>query len=173
MKKATLLVTAIVLSVFLWSCGSSSSDSNSTGEVNKKKEYFKKLKTYDLSTEEGMSKRLLDYYKLTVPSELSFVEIKKKGGRQMILRAENITEEELAKLNEWYKKECQRFVDKGYKKTVMQDNSKMAGLIFNDSFYMKKTDYSTPTDWDWNSISLYSVYDIEKKVYELRIKIND
>lgn len=177
MRKVTLLLAALVLSVFLWSCGGSSSDSSSNSSLNgkksKKKEYFEKLKTYDLNTEEGMSKRLSDYYKLTVPSQLTFVEIKHKDGRKMILKAENITDEELAKLNEWYKNECQRLVDDGYKKTVTQDNSKMAGLIFNDSFYQKKTDYSTPTDWDWNSISLYSVYKVEKKVYELRIGLNE
>ena len=168
MKKVTLLVTVVLL-VMVWSCGSSSSDSSLNGEKSKKKEYFEKLKTYDLNTEEGMLKRLSDYYNLTVPSQLSFVEIKWKKGRKMILKAENITEEEFAKLNEWYKKECQRLVDDGYKKTVTQDNTKMMGMIFNDSFYQKKTEYSTSTEWSWNSISLYSVYDIDKKVYELRI----
>ena len=178
MKKVTLLAAVVVvLSVMVWSCGSSSSDSSSdsssNGKKSKKQEYFEKLKTYDLDTEEGMLKRLSDYYKLTTPSQLSFVEIKNKDDRKMILKSENITEGEFAKLNEWYKKECQRLVDDGYKKTVTQDNKKMMGMIFNDSFYQKKTEYSTSTAWKWNSISLYSVYNIEKKVYELRIGIND
>lgn len=119
-----------------------------------------------------MLKRLSDLYEVTVPSQLSFVEIKKKSGNhKMILKAENITEEELGKLEEWYNNECQRLENDGYKKTVMQDNAKMMGMVFNDFSYRKKTKDSTPTDWDWNTISLYSVYDVEKKVYELRIKL--
>ncbi len=178
MKKVTLLV-AVVLLAMVWSCGNGSSssdlseDSNSNSEKSMKKKYFEKLKTYDLSTEEGMLRRLSDYYNLTVPSQLSFVEIKNKDSRKMILKAENVTEEDLAKLNEWYKKECQRLVDDGYKKTLMQDNAESMGMIFNDSFYQKKTDFSTSTEWRWNSISLYSVYKIDEKVYELRIGLNE
>lgn len=158
------------MTIMFVSCGG---EASSNGKKSKKKEYFEKLKTYDMNTEEGMSKRLLDYYKLTIPSQLTFVEINHKDGRKMILKAENITEEELAELNNWYKKECQRLVDDGYKKTVTQDNTKMMGMIFNDSFYQKKTDYSTSTEWRVNSIGFYSVYKIDKKVYELRISLNE
>ena len=171
--KKLIVITAVLFSVLMWSCGNSSSDSSSNGEKSKKKEYFEKLKTYDLSTEEGMLKRLSDYYKLTVPSQLSFVEIKNKGDRKMILKAENVTEEDLVKLNEWYKNECQRLVDDGYKKTLMQDNTESMGMIFNDSFYQKKTDFSTATEWRWNSISLYSVYKIDEKEYKLVIGLNE
>ena len=48
---------------------------------------------------------------------------------------------------------------------------KMMGMVFNDFSYRKKTENSTATNWSWNTISLYSVYDIDKKVYELRIKL--
>ena len=167
MKKVTLLVAAVVLSAFLWSCGSSDSNDEKT-----KKETLEKKETYDLNTKEGMLLRLSDHYKVTVPSQLSFVEIEKKSGNhKIILKAENITEEELAKLEEWYKNECQRLENDGYIKTVIQDNSKMMGMVFNDFSYRKKTENSTATDWSWNTISVYSVYDIDKKVYELRIKL--
>ena len=161
-----ILVLLLAMTIMFVGCGGGSNSNDKTT----KKETVEKKKAYNLSTQEGMLEKMADIFHLTVPSQLSFIEIKKKNGEnKIVFKAENITEEDLAKVEEWYKNECQRFRDEEYKETVINDNKKMMGMVFNNFSYMKKTENSTATKWSWNSISLYSNYKADEKSYELTI----
>ena len=128
MRKLTLLLTVVVLSVFLWSCGGNSGDKQSTNSTKETKD------NTAFSTKEGMTKNL-KAFNFDIPDGLTFKQMKPaisnryldNTGYRAIYKIENSNQDSQDKLNAWFSKQFNKLKADGWKKIDYRENVKMMG----------------------------------------------
>ena len=157
MKKTTLLL-AIILSVFIWSCGGSGSEEN--------KIKSEKGKTYSLKTKEGMMKKLQEF-NINIPENLSFIEIKKEATQYTAkFKIENIDEATREQLDDWYAQQISDLTANGWNKRDIRVNEKVLGTVLNQYILSKPKGGKSSLD---NIVSISSAYNTENKSYTVSI----
>ncbi|MEN8248695.1 MAG: hypothetical protein ABFS32_07165 [Bacteroidota bacterium] len=155
MKKLSILLS-LAIPFFILSCGGGSSNE----EGNTKEEEVKvEKKTTSLSDKDNMMNRL-EELNISIPNEMTFVEIKKAygGGYSVQFISEGISEETRTMLDDWYKEQCENLVNDGWMKRNIRDNEEMMGIVANQDIFIKSSDgidISTSFDTEKNSYSVF------------------
>lgn len=161
MKKPTIVLLA-VLFVIMYSCGGSVEQK----EDPKKEETKKEIKKLSKSTKEGMM-AILDESDIKVHAKLEYDTIEKKSNSYVIrFIAENIDEETNIKLDEWYMSQIKALEESNWRKVVVVNNEKMAGIVFNEIIMYPPKDLNINVSY---GLSLNTASDAEKKTYKFSV----
>lgn len=125
MKKVTLLLTVVVLSVFLWSCGGNSEEKQSSNKSKGIKD------NTAFSTKEGMMQKLKEF-DFDIPDGLVYKEIKSavsnrylgNMGYGVIYKIEDGEQE---KLKSWFSEQFEKMIANGWEKVDYREDVEMMG----------------------------------------------
>jgi hypothetical protein len=113
MKKATLIVTVIILSITMFSCSGGNSKSNSDNNKDNSKQ-VNETKKQDLLTQQGFEK-MLSEYGITLYSEMKFESIKKKGDDiNITYNVPDLSEESHQKIKDYIANELLKLKNEGW-----------------------------------------------------------
>lgn len=151
-----------------WSCGDTKSKEN-TDKKEKKTEIKKKkqVKTIEQRKEEGKVIRAeLEKYNLQIPENFIFKEtlINAMAFKKSTFIADNVDETIRIELDNWFNKQSDDLVNLKWKKTILQKNDTISGILYNSySFKKDQGGQSTLSDMltistAYNPRGTYSMY---------------
>ncbi len=170
MKKITLLLSIIALSIY--SCGDSKSknveDEKVKTETIVKK--IKKVKTLAERKEEGKVVRteLAEHLK-EIPENLVFKEsvVNAMGLKKSVFEAEIVDEETNSLIEKWLQEQLSNMEADGWEKSQLQENDVISGIIYN-SYSMKRVQGGESTVIEM--FSLTSAYAPNLETYTIFVK---
>ena len=157
MKKIGLIM--LLLAFIAGSCGDGTSKKEETKETKKEKRISK-------STQEGMM-QLLDECNIKVHSSLEFSEVTRKSdGYKITFIANEVDEAKGEELALWFDGEVEKLLSKGWKKSVIAENSKMGGMLMNEFALIKPRDLKVNTTY---GLTFFSSFDKEEKTFKFSV----
>ncbi len=163
MKKLSILLTA-TLFLIISSCGGSAEQKEDAKDETKKE-----TKKLSKSTKEGMM-AILDASGIEVPEELQYESVKKKTDSYVItFIKEDVDEETMLKLEEWFTNHINKLVDDGWKKMVVRDNETIFGVTINEIIMYPPKDKKIRVTY---GLTISSSKDPENKNYKYFVKAN-
>ena len=128
MKKVTLLVSVVVLSVLVWSCGGNTEKKQDSDQSNRTKDNFA------FSTKEGMTKNLKSF-EFKFPEGLTYKQIKpaisnrylENTGYSIIYTIENNDELSQKILKDWFANQFNQLISDGWIKNDYREDVEMMG----------------------------------------------
>jgi len=161
MKKLTLTLTTAI-AILAWSCGD-----GSTLQVSKDESEKETGKTFLLSTQDGMME-VLKACKITIPGKLRFIEIMKESNEYAAkFEAENIDETAKNQLDEWFNKQSEELISKGWRKYDVRVNESMVGSTLNKRILFVPGGKNLPVS---TGITITSSFDPKENKYTLYVK---
>jgi len=149
----------LVLAFITSACGDGTSKKDDTKEVKKEKRISK-------STQEGMM-QLLDECNIKVHNALEFSEVTKKSdGYRITFIANEVDEEKAEELALWFDGEVEKLLSKGWKKSVIVENSRMVGLLMNEFALIKPRDLKVNTTY---GLTFFSSFDKEGQTFKFSV----
>jgi hypothetical protein len=127
MKKVTLLVTVVVLSVLVWSCGGNTEKKQNSDQISRTKD------NSAFSTKEGMTKKL-ETFNFKLPEGLVYKQIEpaisnrylENTGYSIIYTIEN-NDESQEILKDWFTNQFNQLISDGWIKNDYREDVEMMG----------------------------------------------
>jgi len=161
MKKLILTLTTF-LAILTWSCGGGSTQQESKDESEKEKG-----KSFSLSTQDGMME-VLKACEISIPENLKFIEITKESNEYSArFEAENIDETAKNQLDEWFNKQSEELISKGWRKYDVRVNESIVDSIINERILFVPGGKNLPIS---TGITISSSYDTKDSKYTLYVK---
>lgn len=143
MKKQTLF-GLIILSIFVWSCGNTTSEKNNSDKAEKK---------IVLDTKESMLAKLNEY-KINIPEEMTFRSVdmqvylnkdfEEDTSHIIYFDMKDIDESKESELSQWYDNQLKTLTDDGWNvNKEVKDKEMISGGIYNNCILMKESENCT------------------------------